>query len=66
MFRHKLLLILPAVLIPAIVTPIAIKLTPPVYETRCERVAWMARLSQYQRHFGAVDQPVRNAGESIE
>ncbi|MBV9354321.1 MAG: hypothetical protein JO023_02220, partial [Chloroflexi bacterium] len=32
-FRHKLLLLLPAVLIPAIVTPIAIRLTPPVYET---------------------------------
>ncbi len=32
-FRHKFLLILPAILIPAIVTPIAIKLTPPVYET---------------------------------
>jgi uncharacterized protein involved in exopolysaccharide biosynthesis len=32
-FQHKLLLILPAILIPAIVTPVAIRLTPPVYET---------------------------------
>ncbi len=33
MFRHKLLILLPALIIPAIVTPIAIRLTPPVYET---------------------------------
>jgi capsular polysaccharide biosynthesis protein len=32
-FQHKLLLLLPAVLIPGIVTPIALAITPPAYET---------------------------------
>jgi len=32
-FRHKLLLLLPPILIPAIVTPLAIMANPPVYET---------------------------------
>jgi uncharacterized protein involved in exopolysaccharide biosynthesis len=32
-FRHKLLLLLPPLLIPSIVTPIAFMTTPPVYET---------------------------------
>jgi uncharacterized protein involved in exopolysaccharide biosynthesis len=33
LFRHKLLLLLPPLIIPGIVTPIAILTTPPVYET---------------------------------
>ncbi len=33
LFRHKLLLILPPLIIPGIVTPIAFLYTPPVYET---------------------------------
>ena len=32
-FQHKLLLLLPPILIPAIVTPIAVLSTPPAYET---------------------------------
>ncbi|MGI9146806.1 MAG: hypothetical protein ACR2IK_09705 [Chloroflexota bacterium] len=32
-FKHKLLLLLPAVLIPAIVSPLAVMANPPVYET---------------------------------
>ena len=32
LFRHKFVLFLPAVLIPAIVTPVAFLTTPPVYD----------------------------------
>src|SRR5262245_60747532 len=32
-FRHKLLLLAPPLLIPAIATPVAVVSTPPVYET---------------------------------
>src|SRR5438270_13700079 len=32
-FRHKLLVLLPALLIPAIVSPIAVLAMPPMYET---------------------------------
>jgi uncharacterized protein involved in exopolysaccharide biosynthesis len=32
-FKHKLLLLLPPILIPAVVTPIAVLSTPPAYET---------------------------------
>src|SRR4051794_10530228 len=33
LFRHKLLLLLPPLIIPGIVTPIAVLTTPPVFET---------------------------------
>ena len=59
LFRHKFLLLLPPILIPAIVTPIAFLTTPPVYETSVG--VWVDRPAYLEYKDGAAGLGQRRA-----